>query len=174
MLKATLSTFLVSSMLLLPGCGGGGGGNSNAAPLQSNKAIVLSAIPAPGRTSISAPIKGIEVTLALPQNATPVLDNDGSLLLGETGLKNLNQNGNIMSGSYVPATKTVRFILLANDIATTDLGTGDIARLTYQTADGSQLSAQDLHPSYKVSGPASADLSAEVAASVSVVTYQKP
>jgi hypothetical protein len=172
MVKATLYSSIVSIMLLLPGCGGGGTGN--AVPLPMNTAIVLSATLAPGLTKTSLPIKGIDVTFVLPQTASPILNSDGSLQIGETGLKNLNQNGNIQSGSYVPATRTVHFILLPNDIALTDLGTGDIARLTCDISSGAQLSAQDIHPVYKISGPGSVDISGEIVPSVSIVTYQKP
>jgi hypothetical protein len=171
MVKATLYSCIVSIMLLLPGCGGGTG---NAVPLPVNTAILLSAILAPGLTKTSIPIKAIEVSFSLPQAATPILNSDGSLQIGETGLKNLNPKGSIQSGSYLPATGTVHFILLPNDIATTDLGTGEIARLTCDISSGAQLSAQDIHPVYKVSGPGSVDISNELVPSVSIVTYQKP
>lgn len=171
MFKSILCVYIVSFMLFVPGCGGGG--KSTAVPLPMNTAIVLSAALAPGRTATSVPIKGIDVTFVLPPSATPVLNSDGSLQIGETGLKNMNSKGFIQSGSYV--SNEVHFILLPNDIATTDLGTGDIARLTCTISPGSQLSAEDIRNIvYKVSGPGSVDISGEIVPSVSIVTYQKP
>jgi hypothetical protein len=172
MLKSVLYSCIVSFMLLLPGCGGGGTGN--AVQLPRNTAIVLSASLASGLSKTSVPIKAIDVSFALPQTATPILNSDGSLQIGETGLKNLNPNGFILSGSYDPATRTVHFILLPNDVKTTDLGTGDIARLTCDISSGAQLSAQDIQPAYKVAGPEGANISSEIVPSVSIVTYQKP
>ena len=172
MVKTVLYSCIVSFMLLLPGCGGGGTGN--AVSLPKNTAILLSASLASGLSKTSLPIKAIDVAFALPQSATPILNSDGSLQIGETGLKNLNPNGFILSGSYTPATRTVHFILLPNDIATTDLGTGDIARLTCDIASGTQLSAQDIQPAYKVAGSGSVDITSEIVPSVSIVTYQKP
>ena len=173
MVKATLYSCIVSATLLLPGCGGGGTGN--AVPLPMNTAIVISASLAPGLTKTTLPIKGIEVSFVLPQTASPILDPDGSLRIGETGLKNLNPNGLIPAGSYNPVTREVHFFLinLSGD-ATNDLGTGDIARLTCNLSSGAQLSAQDIHPVFKVSGPGSVDISSEIVPSVSIVTYQKP
>lgn len=159
-------------MLLLPGCGGGGTGN--AVPLPMNTAVVVSANLAPGLTQTSAAIKVIDVSFVLPQNATPPLNPDGSIRIGESGLKNLNSNGSITAGSYNPVTREVRFSLLPNDIATTDLGTGDIARLTCDLSSGTQLSAEDIHPVYGVFGPGSVDLSSQIVPAVRIVTYQKP
>ena len=173
MVKTTLCSCILSFMVLLPGCGGGGG-TSNAVPLPVNTAIVVSAAIKPPLTRTSLPIKAIQVMFVLPPIATPILDVDGSLHIGETGLKSLNPNGNIQTGSYNPATRAVQFILLPNDIATTDLGTGDIARITYETSPGAQLSAQDIVPVYTVSGPGTADISNEIVPSVRIVTYQKP
>jgi hypothetical protein len=169
--KVTLYVCVVSLMLLLPGCGGGSG---NAVSQPMNTAIVLSSTLAPGLTKTSSPIKGIDVAFVLPLSATPVLNTDGTLLIGETGLKNLNINGSIPSGSYDPATRGVHFILLPNNIATTDLGTGDIARLTCNISAGAKLTAQEIHPVYKVSGPGSVDISGEIVPVVTIVTYQKP
>ena len=161
-------------LMLLPGCGGGGGGNPVTPPM--NTAIVLSSTLAPGLTKTSVPIKGIDVTFSLPQQAAPILNADGTVLIGETGLKNLNSNGFILSGSFNPdpASRAVHFILLPNDVSLTDLGTGDIARITCDIASGSQLSAQDIHPVYKVAGPGSVDISGEIVPAVRIVTYQKP
>jgi hypothetical protein len=118
------------------------------------------------------------VQFVLPQNVTPILDAGGfSLLPGDTGLKNLNTNpAGSISGSFDPVTRTVHFILISLD-GTSDLGTGDIARLTYQTTSGAELSPQDIHPVFKV--PAivngtSSDISSEIVPSVSIVTYLKP
>jgi hypothetical protein len=160
--------------MLLPGCGGGSGNAVSLPILPMNTAIVLSSTLAPGLTKTSVPIKGIDVAFVLPASATPLLNSDGTLMIGETGLKNLNINGTIPSGSYDPATRGVHFILLPNNVATTDLGIGDIARLTCQISSGAQLSAQEIHPVYKVSGPGSVDISGEIVPSVSIVTYQKP
>ena len=174
MSKVTFYSCITSFLLLLSGCGGGA---SNAVPLPTNTAVVLSAALAPGRTQTSSPIKEIDVIFVLPQAATPILDptkTDGSLLIGETGLKNLNLNGFILAGSFNSSTREVRFSLLPNDIVTTDLGTGDIARLTCSISSGAQLSAQDIHPTYGGFGPGSVDLSTEIIPSVSIVTYQKP
>ena len=172
MAKITLYTFLALILLVPPGCGGGGGGGSPA-PLPMNKAIILSANLAPGLTGTSQPIKAIEVTFTLPAAAS-VIHTNGALLIGETGLKNLNNNGSVPSGSYDSATGTVHFILLPTNIATTDLGTGDIARLTYETTSGAELSPQGIQPVYKVSGPGSVDISNEIVPSVRTVTYVKP
>jgi len=54
------------------------------------------------------------------------------------------------------------------------LGIGDIARLTVTVASGSQLSAQDIHPVYKVAGQGDVDISSEIVPVVSIVTYPKP
>ena len=172
MAKATLFSCIVSFMLLLPGCGGGTG---NAVPITLNTAIVVSANLAPGLTKTSLPIKGIDVTFEIPQTATPIINSDNSLQIAETGLKDLNPNGNIPIGSYAPATRTVHFILVANDILNGDLGTGDVARLTCNISPGAQLLAQDIHNLvFKVAGPGSADLTNEIVPSVRIVTYQKP
>ena len=162
-------------MLLLPGCGGGGSGN--AVPLPVNNAIVLSANLAPGLTSTSVPIKAIQVSFSLPGAATPIRNQDGTLLVGVTGLFSLKSNGQIFqdSASYDPASGTVTFTILANPFATEDLGTGNIARLTYVTATGAQISAQDIQSLvYLVSGPGSENISNQIVPSVSIVTYQKP
>jgi hypothetical protein len=169
--KITFYVCIVSLMLLLPGCGGGSG---NAVSQTMNTAIVLSSTLAPGLTKTSIPIKGIDVEFVLPSSATPVLNADGSIQIGEAGLKNLNINGFIPVGNYDPATRVVHFILLPNNIATSDLGAGDIARLTCNVPSGAQLSAQDIHPVYKVAGPGIVDISKEIVPAVSIVTYQKP
>lgn len=173
MRNGTYLSCLASILMLLSGCGGGGTGN--VLPLPVNTAIVLSSTPAPDRTT--TPIRGIEVTFILPQAAAPILNSDGSLQIGETGLKNLNNNSqsSISAGSYDQASRTVHFILLnlSSDPAS-DLGTGDIARLTCNVSSGTELSAQDIQPVYKVSGPGSVDISSEIVPSVSIVTYQKP
>ena len=181
MLKTALYSYIVSIMLLLSGCGGGGAGN--VVPLPMNTAIELSATLASGLPKTSAPIRGIDVTIVLPQTTTPILDpdkTDGSLLIGPTGLNNLNKNPRgLIQGSYVAATRTVHFFIinLSQDPAD-DLGTGDIARLTYETAPGVQLSTQDISPVYKFSGPivndTTVNLTSEIVPSVSIVTYQKP
>lgn len=171
MAKKMFCTYVVSILLLLPGCGGGGTGN--AVPLPENTAIVLSSALAPGLTTTSVPIKAIEVTFTLPAAATPVLAADGTLLVSETGLKNLNSHGFIQTGSFNSATRVIRFVLLPNDIATTDLETGDIARLTYTTS-GASLTSGDIVPVYKVAGPGSVDISNEIVPSVRIVKYQKP
>ena len=173
MVKVVLCSYIVSFMLLLPGCGGGG--TSSAVPLPVNTAIVVAADLAPGLTKTSAPIKLIDVKFTLPQTAAPILNSDGTPQIGETGLKNLHpDNGFIPNGSYNPVTREVRFSLFPNDIATTDLGTGDIARLTCNITSGAQLSAQDIHPDLGVFGPGGVDLTSETVPSVRIVTYQKP
>ena len=170
--KLTLCICTVLFMNLLPGCGGGGASSAVTPPM--NTAIVVSASLASGLTKTSVPISGIEVTFSLPQQAAPVLNSDGTLQIGETGLKNLNANGAIQSGGFNPATRTVKFILVSNNVATTDLGTGEIARLTVTLSAGSQLLAQDIHPVYKVAGQGTVDISSEIVPTVSIVTYQKP
>lgn len=176
MVRASLYACLVVSLSLLIGCGSAG--ESRTIPLAANKGVVLSATLKQGLVTTSVPIKGIEVTFALPQAASPILNSDGSLKIGETGLKNLNPNGSILSGSYDSATRTVHFLLLSNDIATVDLGTGDVARLTYETASGAEISAADIQAVYKVSGPivnnSTTDISTEIVPSASIVTYLKP
>jgi hypothetical protein len=180
-LKMAKATLLCSCaalfLLLLTGCGGGTG---SAVPLPVNRGIILSATLKQGIPQTSLPIASIQVEFVLPKRATPILETDGSLQISETGLKCLNPNGSVPAGSYDPATGTVRFILWPNNVAN-DLGTGDIARLTYENSSGTELSPQEIQQtlSYKVSGPGSVDISAQFDTSVSgpsvrIVTYLKP
>ena len=178
MAKVTLfCSYVALFLLLLSGCGGGTG---NALPLPVNKGIILSANLKPGIPATTLPIVAIDVTFVLPAGATPILDPNGSLALyiHETGLKGLNPNGSVPAGNYDQTTRTVHFILLPNNVAN-DLGTGDIARLTYETASGAELSPQEIQQLqqtllFKVSGPGSIDISGQVEPSVRIVTYQKP
>ncbi|MGB9082561.1 MAG: hypothetical protein WCD00_14795 [Desulfuromonadaceae bacterium] len=180
MAKVSLLSSCVALFLLLSGCGGGTG---SAVPLPVNKGVVLSATLKQGIPQTSHPIASIQVEFVLPKRATPILNADGSLQIGETGLKCLNPNGSVPAGSYDPATGTVRFILLPNDV-TIGLGTGDIARLTYENSSGAELSPQEIQQtlSYKVVGlgsPDDIDISAQFDTSVSgpsvrIVTYLKP
>ena len=176
MKKKFLSICLAACLVLVSGCGGGGG---STVPLPTNKAIVLSANLKTGLTQTSQPIRAIEVTVTLPLTAS-VSHSSGSLTLGETGLKNLNLNGSIQAGSFDVATGTVHFILLPNDILTSDLGAGTgpivIARLTYETTTGVELLAQDILKTltFKVSGPDTFNLTSEIVPSVAVSTYLKP
>lgn len=136
-----------------------------------NKAIIISAKLKPGFANLSTAVKGIQVDVTLPAGVTPTHTN-GQLLISETGLKNLNSNGFIASGSY-DTTTGVHFTLLPNNVVSSDLGVGDIARLTYQTANGVELSAQDIQPVFKVSGAGSRPLYG-LDPSVSIITYLKP
>lgn len=181
MAKVTLLCSYAALFLLLSGCGGGTG---NAVPLPVNKGIILSANLKQGIPPASVPpIVGIEVTFVLPKTATPILDTPVSLQISETGLKGLNTNGSVSAGSYDPVTGTVHFFLLPNDVAI-GLGTGDIARLTYETSSGAALTPQEIQQtlSYKVVGlgsPDNIDISAQFdtsvsGASVRIVTYLKP
>lgn len=176
MAKVTLLCSCVAVFLLLSGCGGGAG---SPLPLPVNKAIILSASLKPGVPATTLPVVAIEVTFVLPKTATPTYTAyDGSLQIDETGLKGLNPKGSVSTGSYDQTTGTVHFILLPNNVAS-DLGVGDIARLTYETASGAELSPQEIQQiqqtlSYNVSGPGSIDISAQIEPSVRIVTYQKP
>lgn len=175
MAKRNLYACLASLIILISGCGGGGGGSP--VPLPVNKGIVLAASLSNGLSKTSVPIKIIEVSFTLPKTALPDHSN-GSLQIGETGLKNLNSNGMIQLGSYDPITGLVQITIWASDPINGDLGTGDIARLTYQTSAGADLVPQDITPVYNVYGPivngTSTDLSGEIEPSVRIVTYQKP
>lgn len=165
MVKGAFFAYVTLFLLVLAGCGSG---NATVVPLPivESKAIVLTAGLKPGSTYST--IKAIEVSFVLPATASPVLDpnkNDGSLLIGETGLKNLKitaSQGYIPSGSFDPVTRTVHFMLLPNDISTSDIGTGDFARITYSTSSGAELTAQEVQQSleFLVSGSGSADISA--------------
>lgn len=175
MAKVTLlCPFAALFLLLLSGCGGGGGGSL---PLPVNKGIILSANLKQGITQTSLPIASIQVTFVLPKTAAPILNADGSLQISETGLKGLNPNGSVPAGSYDQVTGTVQFILLPNDVAI-GLGSGnlDIARLTYETSSGAELSPLEIQQtlSYKVVGQGLIDISPQIDPSVRVVTYQKP
>jgi hypothetical protein len=169
MKKMHLSLCLVLFLVLLAGCGGG---TNNPTPLSVNKAIVISANMKPGFANISSAITSIEVSFSLPANVSPALDGAGSLLINETGLKSLNTHGTILAGSYIG--NTVHFILLPNDVGTTDLGLGGIARLTYVTTSGAEPTSSSIQPVFKVSGPGSRDISSQIEPAVSIVTYQKP
>ncbi len=174
MVKLTLIACLASLLFLLPGCGAG---SSEPVPLPVNKAIVFSAKLSNGLLKTSVPIKIIEVSFTLPKSVFP--DHlIGSLQIGETGLKNLNTNGTIQLGSYDPINGLVQITIWASDFTNGDLGTGDIARLTFQTSTGFDLVPQDITPVYKVYGPiingTSTDISSEIVPSVRIVTYQKP
>ncbi|MFZ2949098.1 MAG: hypothetical protein WA003_06405 [Desulfuromonadaceae bacterium] len=181
MTKVALLCSCVALFLLLSGCGGGTG---SAVPLPVNKGIILSAALKQGIPQTSHPIASIQVELVLPKRATPILNTDGSLQISETGLKCLNTNGSVSAGSYDPVTGTVRFILWEPKDPTIGLGTGDIARLTYENSSGTELSPQEIQQtlSYKVVGsgsPDNADISAQFDTSVSgpsvrIVTYLKP
>lgn len=169
MRKMCISLCPVVLLLILTGCGGG---TNNTVPLPVNKAMVLSANLKPGFTNLSSTITAMEVSITLPDNISPVLASDGSLLISETGLKSMNAKGYIPLGSY--STKTVHFFLLPNDVATSDLGTGEIARLTYETLSGAEPTSSSIQPVLKVSGPGSRDISSQLVPSVSIITYQKP
>jgi hypothetical protein len=181
MTKRPLFSYLALFLLVLSGCGSGA---AETVPLSvpENKAIILSASLKPGLANTSATIKAIEVSFDLPAGASPVLHMDGSLQIGETGLKNLKilaTQGNIASGSYNQGTRTVHFTLLPNNIITSDIGTGDIARLTYTTTSGTALAPQELEQlqqslAFMVSGPGSVDISSEIVPSARIMTYQKP
>jgi hypothetical protein len=174
MKKMLLSLCLVLLLLMLTGCGGG---TSSPIPLPQNKAIVILAKLKQGLINTSTPIRAIEVTFVLPKSALPILKTDGSLNISDTGLKNLNSNNNssIPDGSYDPNTGTVKFaiILLSND-PTSSLSIGEIARFTYETTSGIELSSLDIQPVFTVVGTDLADISSEIVPSVSLVTYQKP
>jgi hypothetical protein len=180
MSKLTFYFYITSFLLLLSSCGGGGTGN--AVPLPMNTAIVLSSTLAPGFTKTSVPISGIQMTFVLPQNAPPILNSDGSLLVGDTALKDLNTDtsGKIqgtIQGSYDSVTRTVQIALIdTRSDASIGLAVGDIARLTCNLASGAQLSAGEIIPtlSYKVSGPGTENISGEIVPAVRIVTYQKP
>lgn len=171
MKKKPLSLCLVLFLLMLTGCGGE---TSSNVPLPVNKAIVISANLKPGFANISSAITAIEVSFTLPADVSPalVLASDGSFSTSETGLKSLNPKGSIPTGSFIG--NTVHFFLWSNDPAITDLGFGEIARLTYETTSGTELTSSSIQPVFKVSGPGSRQLSHQVEPAVSIVTYQKP
>lgn len=170
---ALFCSYVTFFLLLLTGCGSGAG---SAVPLPVNKGIILSSNLKQGIPPAPLPtIVGIEVAFVLPKTATPVLNTDGSLQISETGLKGLNPKGSVPAGSYDPVTGTVRFFLLPNDVVI-GLGTGDVARITYETSSGAELTSQEIQQtlSYKVSGSGSIDISSQIESSVRIVTYQKP
>jgi hypothetical protein len=177
MAKGTLFSNLALLVLVLSGCGGA----ADVVPLSVpvNKAIVLSSALKPGLSNSSLPIRGYTVSFVIPANVAPVLNVDGSLLIGETGLNNLKilaSQGNIPAGNFDPLSRKVQFDLWPNNALTSDLGVGDLARLTYTSTSGAELTAQEIEKTltYVVSGPGSADLSSEIVPAARIVTYQKP
>lgn len=169
MKKMHLSLCLVICLMMLTGCGAG---TTNPTPLPVNKAIVISANKKPGFANLSSTITSIQVSFTLPTNVSPALATNGALDISDTGLKSLKLNGTILEGSYIG--NTVQFILLPNDVGTTDLGLGEFARLTYETTSGAELTSSSIQPVFKVSGPGSRPLSDQIVLSVSIITYQKP
>lgn len=168
MKKVHLSFCLVLCLMMLAGCGAG---TNNPTPLPVNKAIVISADLKTGFANISSAITAIEVSITLPANVSPILSSNGELDVSETGLKSLNPHGSIQTGSYIG--NTVHFFLLPGDLVS-DLGIGKIARLTYETTSGAELTSSSIQPVFKVSGPGSRPLSDQIEPAVSIVTYQKP
>lgn len=163
MKRSTLFTSVSFALLLLSGCGGGG----TAPTLQSNTAVVFSATPSGNLTTA---ISGIQITATLPQGVFLNTSSGRSLRLGENGLKSLKGNAQIF-GRYSATTNQVVFALVANPI-TSDMGTGDFARLTYTTSTGISLSETSFQNiSHKISGPSSVDLSSQVTVAAKLTRY---
>ncbi|MFZ4856911.1 MAG: hypothetical protein ACOYL3_10990 [Desulfuromonadaceae bacterium] len=171
--KVTLYAYFVLLLTALTGCGGG---SASIAPMPQsvNKALELSTkLAAADATNTTQPIKGIQVTLELPVDVTPIPDPNGNIVTC------LNTSALLQSG-YNSTTNTIVFSLWPSvGVELGELGLGKIARITYETKSGSTLSVSSLQPAYKVTGPKAADgtiisLTSEIVPAVSLVTYQKP
>ncbi len=161
-------TFLLA-LLAVAGCGGGSGAGA-AQPV--NTAVVFSATPAVA--GFNSPLAGIQVTATLPAGVFPNISSGRFLRIGETSLKSLKGNGTIAFGRYSATTNQVVFAMVANPI-TSDLGTGDFARLTYTATGSTAPTVADFQQfSYLVSGAGAVDLTPQITKGVSLTTYPKP
>ncbi len=168
MVNFSIRILPVLAALSLAGCGGGGAGATQPV----NTAVVFSITPAVA--GFSSPVEGVQVTATLPSGVFPNISSGRFLRIGETGLKSLKGNGSIAFGRYSATTNQVVFAMVANPI-TSDLGTGDFARLTYTATGSTSPTAADFQQfNCLVSGPAGADISSQLTRGVSLTTYPKP
>jgi hypothetical protein len=122
--------FMLATLSTLSGCGSGGG-DVNAASAALQTVITLSAQVTQGAIASDA-IKGIQLTLKLPEGVTVETDSNGKTVGGVVVASGKAAGSEIQVGNYVSSNGTITIVIAKS----AGFGAGEYATITCGRASG--------------------------------------